>query len=86
MKRASIGFTLAFIFVCGFILIREIQGRQLDSDKALAVMTFNVGTFNAEPPDMIRVGELISRTGTPEVLLLQEVPEKKQASFLADNL
>jgi len=86
MKKASIGFTLAFIFVCGFILIREIQGRQLDSDKALAVMTFNVGTFNSQRPDMGLVRRLIAEMGTPEVLLLQEVPGKKQAVFLADNL
>ena len=32
---------------------------------ALAIMTFNVGTFNAETPDMIQVRDLILGIGIP---------------------
>lgn len=87
MSNVKVGLLVVlFSLICGFFLLHEIQGRQPGPDKVFAVMTFNVGTFNAETPDMIRIREQISRTGTPDVLLLQEIPGKKQAGFLADNL
>ena len=84
MKFASIGFIAALIITCGFILLREGRGQVPKS--TLTVMTFNVGTFNSSPPDMVAVEKLLLKSGVPDILLLQEVPGKDKARKLADNL
>jgi len=83
-NRKAIWLVALLVIVGGVFWFHEVLGKQ--TGESFTAMTFNVGTFNAETPDMIRIRELISRTGIPDVLLLQEVPGKKQASFLADNL
>jgi endonuclease/exonuclease/phosphatase family metal-dependent hydrolase len=60
--------------------------RDTPPDMPLAVITQNVGTFNSKVPNMTEVAELIDRTGSLDILLLQEVPGVSQASKLADNL
>lgn len=52
----------------------------------LIIMTHNVGTFNSKVPEMKQVVELISQTGSLDILLLQEVPGILQTWNLADNL
>jgi endonuclease/exonuclease/phosphatase family metal-dependent hydrolase len=72
------------IIVIGMFLFHEV--RDTPPDRALTVMTHNVGTFNSKAPDMKRVAELISRTGPVDILLLQEVPSVSQAWSFADDM
>jgi exonuclease III len=83
-NRKAIWLVALLMIVGGAFWFHEVQGKQIG--ESFTAMTFNVGTFNSKAPDMLRVRELISRTGIPDVLLLQEVPGKKQAGFLAENL
>ena len=83
-NRKAIWLVALLMIVGGAFWFHEVQGKQ--TGESFTVMTFNVGTFNSEIPDMERIRQLIAETGTPEVLLLQEVPEGLQTRNLAERL
>jgi endonuclease/exonuclease/phosphatase (EEP) superfamily protein YafD len=76
-------FVLSFI-VIGIVLFHEVHG--IAPDRPMTIMTYNVGTFNSKVPDMKQVAELIGRTGSLDILLLQEVPSVLHARELANDL
>jgi endonuclease/exonuclease/phosphatase family metal-dependent hydrolase len=84
MKRASVGFLIAFILACSFFMLREGQGHL--PENPISVMTFNVGTLDFSRPDMDVVGKVISKSGIPDILFLQEVPGKESACKLSESL
>jgi endonuclease/exonuclease/phosphatase family metal-dependent hydrolase len=82
--RAFVALSIIALIAIGLFLIHEVRGNP--PDRPLTIMTLNVGTFNSKVPDMNRVAELIGRTGSLDILLLQEVSDALQARKLADDL
>lgn len=72
------------VIAIGLFLFTEIRLKL--PNNPLIIMTHNVGTFNSKVPEMKQVAELISQTGSLDILLLQEVPGILQTWNLADNL
>jgi len=77
-------FLILTVFALGFVMFKEVRGNV--PAKPFVVMTYNVGTLNGDRIEFARVGDVIQKTGIPDLLLLQEVPGEKSAVKLAENL
>jgi len=77
-------FLILTILTFGFVMFKEVRGNV--PAKSLTVMTYNVGTLNGDRIEFEKIGEVIRKIGTPDLLLLQEVPGEKLAVKLAENL
>jgi len=53
---------------------------------SLSVMTYNVGDIGTPLPSLENIVETIRKSGTPDVLFLQEAPSASAAAFLARQL
>ena len=85
MIKSKIGVILILtISAFGYLMFNEVRGNV--PAKSLTVMTYNVGTLNGERIGFDKIGEVIRKIGTPDLLLLQEVPGEKLAVKLAENL
>ena len=62
---------VSVVLVCGLILFHE--GQRLHVGTPLAVMTFNVGTFNGKSADINRVASIAAKPEVPDMLIMQEV-------------
>lgn len=58
----------------------------IQSEASLSVVTFNVGTLDSTQPRMVKVSEILSENGIPDILLLQEVPDKNWLDSVAGAL
>ena len=65
-------FTIMIGAAVGAIVYNET--RAAPNGHALKMLTFNVGTFTARPPDIEKVHKIISDSGETDIALLQEVP------------
>ena len=75
---------VAVVLVCGLFLFQEVQCRHVGTP--LAVMTFNVGTFNGKPADISRVASIAGNPEAPDMLFLQEVRGEESCRHLAGSL
>jgi len=72
------------ILLCGFLILHEVQGGI--ARQPLSVMTYNIGTIDGDSIPFSRVIEVISRDGVPDLLILQEVRDEKEACNIAKSL
>jgi endonuclease/exonuclease/phosphatase (EEP) superfamily protein YafD len=52
----------------------------------MTVVTYNMGTFNGDLPDIEKVVNVLSSDAAPDVLLLQEVPSVQVAREIGDRI
>jgi hypothetical protein len=75
---------VSVVLVCGLILFQE--GQRLHVGTPLAVMTFNVGTFNGKPADISRVASIAGNPEAPDIFILQEVRGEESCRYLSGSL
>ena len=84
-KRKVLFLGLVFLaLLCGFMTFHEVQGQI--SSQPLAVMTYNVGTLHGTKVVFGEIVKAVEEGGTPDLLLLQEIPNEEIVAGIARSL
>ena len=83
-KRVILFSLFVMIICCGLLFFHEVQGEGVR--EPFLVVSYNVGTLHGTKVAFGEIVNAVEEGGTPDLLLLQEIPNEDMVVGIARNL